>query len=146
MNKKNYLKFIGEVQQMIFDFVNTYKVPACCKLQQTADDDIQWTINLGDLYGSVNILLESWKSASYKGKVNVLAIPMKYHTYRDKENIFESRFKSVHGAVNEFNGKFVLNAFDNAQNELKNAFKEVLELWAYDKEIKSTINEPICMN
>ena len=142
MNKKNYLKFASEIQQMIFDFVDKYNIPACCKLQQSAEDDIQWTLNLGDIFGSVNILIESWENASFKGKVNVLSIPMKYDTYRDTENLFKTRF----GAVNSFNGKFVLNAFENAQNELKNAFKEVLELWAYGKKIKSNNLIAFCMN
>ena len=142
MNKKNYHKFINEIQQMIIEFVDIYKIPACCKLQQSNKDDIQWTLNLGDIFGSVNILLESWSNASYKGKVNVLSIPMKYHTYRDAEKLFSTQY----GNVNEFNGKFVLNAFENASESLKNAFREVLELWAYDKEKKTNQNELLCMN
>ena len=145
MNKQNYKTFIASIQQMIFDFVRDNNIPSSCKISQTEEDDIQWTLNLGKMFGSVNILLESWDSASYQGKVNVLSIPMKFHTYRDTDNLFKTRY----GAVNSFNGKFVLNAFENASESLKNTFSEVLGTWAYtrtEKEKKNPFKNGICMN
>ena len=88
MNKTEYNEFVSAVQNMIFNFISEYDIPAACKLQQSNDDDIQWTLNLGKTFGSVNILIESWEHASYRGKVNVCFIPMKFHTYRDNEKLF----------------------------------------------------------
>ena len=124
MNKTEYNEFVSAVQNMIFNFISEYDIPAACKLQQSNDDDIQWTLNLGKTFGSVNILIESWEHASYRGKVNVCFIPMKFHTYRDNEKLFSMRS----GGVNPFDGKFVLRARSNAVKTLLNDFKEVLEI------------------
>lgn len=143
MNKIEYYnKFVNEVQNMIFTFISDYDIKAACKLPQSADDDIQWTLNLGGIFGSINIIVESWERASYRGKVNVCSIPMKYHTYRDTEKLFKLRS----GSVNEFNGKFVLNARSNAVESLLNDFKEVLSLWSYMKQKKTNRNPYVCMN
>ena len=142
MNKTEYyIKFVNEVQNMIFTFIGEYGIHAACKLQQTNDDDIQWTLNLGKEFGSVNIIIESWERASYRGKVNVCSIPMKYHTYRDVEKLFNLRS----GSVNEFNGKFVLHARSNAVETLLNDFREVLTIWSYMKQ-KNTNNAYVCLN
>lgn len=142
MNKQTYVKFVNELQGLIFDFVNEHKVIAACKLQQTSDDDIQWTLNLGKELGSVNIILESWKRASYHGKVNVLTIPMKYEKFRDPHR----RFTMPSGCVNSFNGKFVLNCRSNAPESLKNDFKRILEMWGVNNKLKTLEQPYVCMN
>ena len=130
MNKTEYNEFVSAVQNMIFNFISEYDIPAACKLQQSNDDDIQWTLNLGKTFGSVNILIESWEHASYRGKGNVCFILMKFHTYRDNEKLFSMRS----GGVNPFDGKFVLRARSNAVKTLLNDFSEVLTIWSYMKQ------------
>lgn len=142
MDKKEYLKFASELQGMIFDFVNKHKVVAACKLQQTSEDDIQWTLNLGKKYGSVNVIIESWERANYHGKVSVCSIPMKYETFRDPKR----RFTMPSGCVNSFNGKFVLHARSNATESLLNDFRGVLEKWGANNEYKTMEQPYICMN
>lgn len=142
MNKTEYNEFVSAVQNMIFNFISEYDIPAACKLQQSNDDDIQWTLNLGKTFGSVNILIESWEQASYRGKVNVCFIPMKFHTYRDNEKLF-----LIHsGSVNSFNGRFILHTRSNAVETLLNDFKEVLEIWSYTAQKKKIEKPYVCMN
>lgn len=141
MNKTEYNEFVSAVQNMIFNFISEYDIPAACKLQQSSDDDIQWTLNLGKTFGSVNILIESWEHTSYRGKVDVCFIPMKFHTYRDNEKLFSMRS----GGVNPFDGKFVLRARSNAVKTLLNDFSEVLTIWSYMKQ-KRTNNAYVSLN
>lgn len=142
MNKTEYYtKFVNEVQNMIFTFISDYNIPSSCKLQQNIDDDIQWTLNLGENFGSINIIIESWEHAKYNGKVNVCSIPMKFHTYRDNEKLFSMRS----GGVNPFDGKFVLRARSNAVKTLLNDFSEVLTIWSYMKQ-KRTNNAYVSLN
>ena len=142
MNKTEYNEFVSAVQNMIFNFISEYDIPAACKLQQSNDDDIQWTLNLGKTFGSVNILIESWEHVSYRGKVNVCSIPMKFHTYRDNEKLFLIRS----GSVNSFNGRFILHTRSNDVETLLNDFKEVLEIWSYTAQKKKIEKPYICMN
>ena len=142
MNKTEYNEFVSAVQNMIFNFISEYDIPAACKLQQSNDDDIQWTLNLGKTFGSVNILSESWEHASYRGKGNVCFILMKFHTYRDNEKLFLIRSRSV----NSFNGRFILHTRSNAVETLINDFKEVLEIWYYTAQKKKIENPYVCLN
>ena len=142
MNKNEYGNFVSTLQEMITNFINDYGISAACKLQENAKDDIQWTLNLGGIFGSVNILIESWEQASYMDKINVCAISMKFHTYRDNEKLFLMRS----GGVNSFNGKFILRARSNAVETLLNDFKKVLEIWSYTAEKKKDEKPYFCLN
>ena len=142
MNKNEYGNFVSTVQEIITNFINDYGISAACKLQENAKDDIQWTLNLGGIFGSVNILIESWEQASYMDKINVCSISMKFHTYRDNEKLF----LMCSGGVNSSNGKFILRARSNAVETLLNDFKKVLEIWSYTAEKKKDEKPYFCLN
>lgn len=134
MNKTEYIEFISTLQNTILNFIENYQLQSACKLPQNVDDDINWTINLGELFGNINILIESWKHASVNDKVNVCMISMYFQTYRDTEKLF----LMSSGCVNPINGRFILRTRSNTAKTLLNDFNNVLELLSYDKEKQNT--------
>lgn len=141
MNKRDYKVFAASIQQMISDFVVANNIPSSCKIPlDDSVDDYIWTLSLGEDFGEVNIMVESWEHASYHKKVNIVSIPIRFKTYRDEKKLFETRY----GSVNDFNGKFILSAFDNAADGLKMIFEGVLNIWALHSKYKNLkINESI---
>ena len=142
MNRNEYNTFLSTVQTTIFDFVNDYNVGAACELPQHKGDDIRWTLNLGEIFGAVNIVLESWEHVNVKGKVNVCEILMRYHTYKDTKNLF----LSPSGRIRASDGIFILRERSNAVETLLNALKGVIDIWAYPLTKKKNINASLCLN
>ncbi len=125
MNKKQYNLFMSKIKMKLLNFVMTYRVNANHLFPQNDEDDEQWTIDLGEKYGKINILLEGWEMASYNGKVNIISIPMKFHTFRDIDNEFEMNGYTV----NSFNGKLVPHYKIKDWKKCMNDFTNLLDTW-----------------
>lgn len=125
MNKKQYNFFMSKIKMKLLNFVMTYRVDANHLFPQNDEDDEQWTIDLGEKYGKINILLEGWEMASYNGKVNILSIPMKFHTFRDINNEFEMNGYTI----NSFNGKLVPHYKVTEWKKCIEDFTKLLDIW-----------------
>ncbi|MDE6284255.1 MAG: hypothetical protein K2M17_00735, partial [Bacilli bacterium] len=123
--KKQYNLFMSKIKMKLLNFVMTYCVNANHLFPQNDEDDEQWTIDLGEKYGKINILLEGWEMASYNGKVNILSIPMKFHTFRDINNKFEMNGYTV----NSFNGKLVPHYKVTEWKKCIKDFTNLLDIW-----------------
>ena len=127
---------MSKIKMKLLDFVMTYRVDANHLFPQSEDDDEQWTIDLGERYGKVNILLEGWTVASYNGKVNILSMPMKFHTFRDIDN----EFKTNGYEVNVFNGKLVPHYKVTEWKKMLDDVTDLLDKWSKDLKKTEKIN------
>lgn len=144
MEKTQYDTFFNEIKNELIEFLFNYKIPFNCKFPQNENDDIQYTIQLGDKFGNVNILFESFNNLPYnERKSDTFTICIKFWNYQDNEKLFI--FDS--GQINDKDGTFILFSNENGLEGLKNDFREILKIWS--KEQKEKLFDrptPICLN
>lgn len=126
INKETYNNFIGQLKSALIDFILEYNIKADCKFPQNENDDTQYTLFLGEKYGKVNILFESYSNLpKNEMESNTYIIPMKFHTYRDEKNVFNFDC----GNVNSKDGTFILFSKENDLESLKTTFMDILQIW-----------------
>lgn len=124
MTEKEYGYFLTDIQEMIAHYVKAYNLEAYCQMQQKKSDDIQWVINLGDFFGVVRIILESWDSVRFgKDSINDCSILMRFFNYKNEGDVLSSPY----GVFSKREGVFILNAKCKDSDELKKSFQEILD-------------------
>lgn len=127
MKCEKYNTFISEIKYALNEFLFNYEIPFNHKFPQNENDDSQYTIDLGEEFGLVNILFESYDNLpETERKNNVYTICMRYHNPKCVKNLFNFDC----GRVNEEDGTFILFSSENGLNDLKNDFNEVLKIWS----------------
>lgn len=130
MTKQDYLQFVNKVQNIIVDYVSNYAICANCQFPQNENEDIKWTILFGEMWGNVNILIESFNNIQQDEKeTNIYSINIKFVTYRDNERFFNYEFGNV-----EYDGTMIMVAEEKDKERLINVFREIFEILCMDKD------------
>lgn len=127
MKRETYNNFINGIKTELNKFLFKYEIPFNCKFSQNENDDTQYTIDLGEDLGKVNILFESYNNLpKNEVKSNTFTICIRYQNLNTPKNTFNFDC----GRVNEEDGTFILFSSENGLEGLKNDFKEVLRIWS----------------
>lgn len=127
MKREEYNNFINGIKTELLNFLFKYEIPFDCKFPQNENDDSQYTIDLGEELGKVNVLFESYNNLpKNEVKSNTFTICILYQ----KLNVPKTTFNFDCGAVNDKDGTFILFSSENGLEGLKNDFKSVLKIWS----------------
>lgn len=139
MNKTTYNTFLSEIKTELVNFVIKYNIPADCKFPQDENDDTQWTLKLGDKYGNVNVLFESFNNLPNNEKEsNTFTISMKFWDCNENH---KKVFNFDCGNINIQDGTLILFSKENGLEDVKSTFKHILEIWSKEhKERKPPIS------
>lgn len=145
MKKTIYNNFYAEIKRDLIEFLFKYNIAFNCKFPLNESDDFQYTINLGDKFGNVNILFESFENIPKNEKdSDTFIIPIRFCNYNET---FKNVFKFDCGEINEQDGTLILFSKINGLESLRDTFTKILNIWS--KEQKEKIFDrptPICLN
>lgn len=144
MKRETYNNFFNEIKTELNNFLFKYDVSFECKFAQDKNDDLQYTVNLGETFGKVNILFETYDNLPKNERESgTFTICMRYHNPKCPKNAFKRGFKQL---LNE-DGTFILFSSESGLESLKNDFREILNIWSKDqKEKMSNILDMVCLS
>lgn len=144
MKRETYNDFLNEIKTELNNFLFKYEVPFECRFPQNENTDTQYTIDLGDDFGKVNVLFETYDNLpESERKTETFTICMRYHNPKCAKNALNFDFQSF---LND-DGTFILFSTQNGLNSLKNDFRGVLEMWSQGQTEKShCLFTPIGLN
>lgn len=131
MKKDTYTNFVNDIKQVLNEFLLKYDVPFDYFCPQNENDDVRYMINLGEKYGKVNILFESFINLPENEKnSNTFTIPMRFWDCNENH---KKVFKFDCGQLNDEDGIFILFSKENGLESLKNDFKGILNEWSKEQ-------------